>query len=249
MPCIVIDNPAWDRENPTGWGGPEYLEFDAYNPDAVETTRQWLTLWKPNRWFRYTVEVERENENLHVNYKADTNRAELGRHSRDESQFVWEEHVLHGVRPGRRRGPSTWIGARGPGWKVLEPDQGRRDRKPTTIWAIQRGQGSFRNQLLELDGRCAISGETCHEALEAAHIVPAHKGGRENIINGILLRADLHRMYDSEPPKFEICSETGKVSLSEGFNYQSLHLNRCEIDEPIRRRIREALCLRNKGEC
>ena len=103
--------------------------------------------------------------------------------------------------------------------------------------------------MLELDGCCAISGETCHEALEAAHIVPARKGGRENIINGILLRADLHRMYDSDPPKFEICPETGNVLPSRGFSYQSLDLSKCRIDEPIRRRIREALRLRNEAEC
>ena len=36
MPCIVIDNPAWDSENQPGWGGPEYLNFNVYKPSQIE---------------------------------------------------------------------------------------------------------------------------------------------------------------------------------------------------------------------
>ena len=240
MRCIVIDNPAWDNENQPGWGGPEYLNFDVYSPNKREKTLQRLILYDPLRWIHYTVEVERKENNLCINYKRDNNRDELKRLSLDGRGFVWGIHILHNVVPGTKRGSSTWIGERGLGWKIKEPNQGRSDRKPTTIWKIQR-EGSFRQQLLELDGRCAISGEDCHAALEAAHIVPAHRGGREIVTNGILLRADLHRLYDSNPPKFEICRETGEVLPTEGFNYNSLNLSAKKIDEPIRHRISEAL--------
>ena len=61
----------------------------------------------------------------------------------------------------------------------------------------RRGQPEFRKALIETySGRCAISGCDAEAALEAAHIVP-YKGPHSNAINnGILLRADLHTLFD-----------------------------------------------------
>ena len=243
MHRIVIDNPEWESENPLGWGGPEYFEFDVYNPNSVERTRQWLTFCDPKRWFRFTVEVERRGNDLYIHYRAENSIEELNARGLGEDDFVWGVHILHNLTRGASQGSSTWNEGPGPGWKTIECERvggGRRNRKPSTVWAIQR-EGSFRQQLLDLDGCCAISGEVCKEALEAAHIVPAYRGGREVLSNGILLRADIHRLYDSNPPKFEICPETGKVMPSRGFNYLSFDLGEREIDRSIRYRISEAL--------
>ena len=61
----------------------------------------------------------------------------------------------------------------------------------------RRGQPEFRKALFELySGKCAISGCDAEAALEAAHIIP-YKGAHSNAIgNGILLRADLHTLFD-----------------------------------------------------
>lgn len=59
------------------------------------------------------------------------------------------------------------------------------------------GQSSFR--VLVTDAykrRCAITGENTLVALEAAHIVPFSKDGSNEIRNGLLLRADFHRLFD-----------------------------------------------------
>lgn len=59
------------------------------------------------------------------------------------------------------------------------------------------GQSSFR--VLVTDAykrRCAITGENTLVALEAAHIVPYSKDGSHEIRNGLLLRADFHRLFD-----------------------------------------------------
>lgn len=59
------------------------------------------------------------------------------------------------------------------------------------------GQSSFR--VLVTDAykrRCAITGESTLVALEAAHIVPYSKDGAHEIRNGLLLRADFHRLFD-----------------------------------------------------
>jgi putative restriction endonuclease len=45
--------------------------------------------------------------------------------------------------------------------------------------------------------RCCITGETTGPVLQAAHIKPVTQDGRHSILNGLLLRADLHILYDS----------------------------------------------------
>ena len=45
--------------------------------------------------------------------------------------------------------------------------------------------------------RCAVTGYDIEEALEAAHIIP-YRGRHTNITpNGILLRADIHALFDA----------------------------------------------------
>ena len=61
----------------------------------------------------------------------------------------------------------------------------------------RRGQPQFRRGLLEAyEGRCAISGFDAEEALEAAHIVPYRGPETNHPSNGLLLRADLHSLFD-----------------------------------------------------
>src|ERR1017187_9179854 len=62
---------------------------------------------------------------------------------------------------------------------------------------VRRGQPDFRKRLLKVyGGRCAISGCDCEDALEAAHI--RRYGGEDtnHIQNGLLLRCDLHTLFD-----------------------------------------------------
>jgi hypothetical protein len=80
--------------------------------------------------------------------------------------------------------------------------------------AIRRGQPKFRRKLLEAYARrCAISGSNAEEALEACHIVP-YKGPKTNDpSNGLLLRADLHTLFDLglitiEPETKIVCVDT-----------------------------------------
>jgi putative restriction endonuclease len=59
------------------------------------------------------------------------------------------------------------------------------------------GQGAFR--VLVTDAyirRCAITGERTLPALEAAHIKPYALSGPHQIANGLLLRSDLHKLFD-----------------------------------------------------
>lgn len=59
------------------------------------------------------------------------------------------------------------------------------------------GQGTFRNAVTDAYGKsCAVSGEHSLPALEAAHIRPYGDGGEHEIVNGLLLRSDIHRLFD-----------------------------------------------------
>ena len=59
------------------------------------------------------------------------------------------------------------------------------------------GQGSFRALVTNAySRRCAMTGEKTLPVLEAAHIQSCADSGPHSIQNGILLRADLHRLFD-----------------------------------------------------
>jgi putative restriction endonuclease len=59
------------------------------------------------------------------------------------------------------------------------------------------GQGLFRVLLTDAYGRqCSISGERTLPVLEAAHLKPYALVQRHEISNGLLMRSDLHRLFD-----------------------------------------------------
>ncbi|WP_171133800.1 HNH endonuclease [Ruegeria sp. HKCCA5014] len=63
--------------------------------------------------------------------------------------------------------------------------------------AARRGQKSFRGKLLAAyDYKCAISRTDVVAVLEAAHIVPYRGEETNHITNGLLLRTDLHTLFD-----------------------------------------------------
>jgi hypothetical protein len=63
--------------------------------------------------------------------------------------------------------------------------------------ARRQGQPEFRRLLiLAYASRCAISGCKAEPALEAAHIVPYRGPATNDVRNGLLLRADLHTLFD-----------------------------------------------------
>lgn len=77
-----------------------------------------------------------------------------------------------------------------------ENEEDARSRIEKTI-AQRRGQGDFRNSLISAYGeKCAITGCPILDVLEAAHIVPYRGTHTNKTSNGLLLRADLHTLFD-----------------------------------------------------
>jgi putative restriction endonuclease len=59
------------------------------------------------------------------------------------------------------------------------------------------GQGSFRVLVTDTyERRCAVTREKILPVLQAAHIRPVSRGGLHRIDNGVLLRSDVHTLFD-----------------------------------------------------
>lgn len=72
----------------------------------------------------------------------------------------------------------------------------RRDKELRAIY-VRRGQRAFRRKLLKAYGKvCAVTGCKITELLEAAHISPYRGDHTNKVNNGLLLRADVHTLFD-----------------------------------------------------
>jgi putative restriction endonuclease len=92
--------------------------------------------------------------------------------------------------------------------KIIEPDESDDDgfdpkndkdarKKTARIIAQRRGQRKFRNSLLAAyDQRCAVTGCSILDILEAAHICPYRNDETNKPVNGLLLRSDIHTLFD-----------------------------------------------------
>ena len=96
------------------------------------------------------------------------------------------------------------------------------------------GQGAFRVLVTDIyERRCAITQERTLPALEAAHIRPYSEGGAHDASNGLLLRRDIHSLFDAgyvtvtPDLRFEV-SRRIKEEFQNGRHYYALH------GEPIR---------------
>ena len=75
------------------------------------------------------------------------------------------------------------------------------------------GQGAFRVLVTDTyQRRCAITREKALPALEAAHIRPVADEGKHRIDNGLLLRSDVHKLFDA-----------GYVTVTPDYQFRASH--------------------------
>lgn len=80
-------------------------------------------------------------------------------------------------------------------FSLLDAEDQRRRVLATIV--RRQGQASFRTALLEAyAGRCAITGCGVVDVLEAAHVYPYQGAATNSLSNGLLLRADVHTLFD-----------------------------------------------------
>jgi putative restriction endonuclease len=93
------------------------------------------------------------------------------------------------------------------------------------------GQGTFRVEVTDAYGRaCAVTGEHSLPVLEAAHIKPYAQEGDHKVSNGLLIRSDIHALFDrgyvtvTREHRFEVSRQL-KQDFDNGKSYYPLHGN------------------------
>jgi hypothetical protein len=128
---------------------------------------------------------------------------------------------------------------------VFDP-AGIRDARERVLSSIvrRRGQTVFRKRLLAAyKGRCAVSGCGIEAILEAAHIIP-YKGSETNHTgNGLLLRADLHTLFDLRLVAIDEATMRLLICPSlAGTEYEEFRGRRIRVpDDPLHQPSQDAL--------
>ncbi|HHR0587546.1 TPA: HNH endonuclease [Klebsiella oxytoca] len=119
----------------------------------------------------------------------------------------------------------------------------------------RRGQQKFRNQLLDLNPVCAVTECSLVDILEAAHIEAYRNDSHNHISNGLLLRSDIHTLFD-----LNLCAinpDTKCIHFSQGplehgyqqFEGSSINVTHKISLEALKKRWGEFSKLFNHVEC
>lgn len=125
--------------------------------------------------------------------------------------------------------------------------------RPTLVQP-RLGQGAFRIVITDnYDRRCAVTGERTLPALDAAHIRPYASEGRHEPNNGLLLRRDIHSLFDlgyvtvTPAHNFEV-SRRIRDEFENGRDYYALHGRSIRVPDQLDRQpAREALTWHNEN--
>lgn len=108
-----------------------------------------------------------------------------------------------------------------------------------TLARPRLGQRSFRIAVLDAYGRrCSVTSERTLPALEAAHIRDYHEVQAHTLSNGILFRADIHKLFDSGyvtvTPEFHFeVSRRIKEEFENGRDYYRLHGSTIRLPDSV----------------
>ncbi|MGQ0699312.1 MAG: HNH endonuclease [Panacagrimonas sp.] len=119
--------------------------------------------------------------------------------------------------------------------------------------APRLGQGAFRVLVTDIyNRRCTVTQEKTLPALEAAHIRPYAEGGSHLASNGLLLRRDLHSLFDggyvtvTQDYRFEV-SRRIREEFENGKHYYALQGQEIALPaRPVDRPDRDALRWHNE---
>ncbi|WP_297492801.1 HNH endonuclease [Acidocella sp.] len=117
------------------------------------------------------------------------------------------------------------------------------------------GQGAFRVLVTDIyRRRCAVTLEKTLPALEAAHIRPYGDGGVHEARNGLLLRRDIHSLFDAgyvtvtPDLRFEV-SRRIREEFDNGKHYYALQGQRIELPDQIGQRPDPGLLTWHNENC
>jgi len=133
------------------------------------------------------------------------------------------------------------------------PEDELRYGSPQTVLP-RLGQGSFRVMVTDAyHRRCAITHSPVLYVLDAAHIKPYQLGGPHSLANGLLLRKDVHTLFDrgylTVTPQHKIeVSQRIKEQFENGKEYYALHGSSIQVPpDEWTRPAAEFLCWHNSN--
>lgn len=112
-------------------------------------------------------------------------------------------------------------------FKDITKDDERTRKAVTRV--VRERQQRFRKELMDAyEGACSITSVTTPEVLQAAHIDP-YRGRKSQLVNnGLLLRADVHLLYDAQllsvEPETHVIHVSKKVQESLYRNLEGEHI-------------------------
>jgi len=234
--------------------GVEYIAFDEDDvPPEMGTSELWRDGTKATYVAGSDFTSRGRNRELRLQYDRDrqtdeavidpTNGARFG-----VATITW--------RSGESIGKAVWQDNDDKSWDgttdkvdVLggQPFRTNERAKKSVLVVPRRKQAAFRDALRQIDKRCVLSGESCPEALQAAHILPVAKNGHEQIENGILLRADLHLLFDAGLIWLEVTDEEAVVCWSDNLTSDYVKsLRNKKLPNETFKRVKKALQKRSR---
>jgi hypothetical protein len=115
---------------------------------------------------------------------------------------------------------------------VANEEDGR--KKVLMSIAQRQGQPKFRRDLLAAyDGRCAVTGCPILEILEGAHIKPYRGAHTNHVTNGLLLRADIHTLFDLGLLRVDPVSWKVEVAEQAWSTYGEYHEQALRLPEQV----------------
>ena len=191
-----------EKGNPNN---PEEIELlcgiDVDRLDQIPPFTETQSVWG-KRPFEYTVGTSIERPptgevHLIVHYDPAQN-PEIAREWPDDENWGTNTIIL---KQGKQNGICRWRhGGVADDFEVpwTAFDFGANRAPPTEKYLRSERAAGFRSMICACDdSRCVLTGETTIQALDAAHLIPAAEGENDMPFNGIVLRADLHRLFDA----------------------------------------------------
>ncbi|MCK9194754.1 MAG: HNH endonuclease [Nevskia sp.] len=237
----------WDEEE-------ELIFFDSERPltpgEMISTTASWEGYPEATRYSAEVVEYQYHAVNgrytIRLRYDRNSNEGQ----ARDN--HLWGQATIN-LDTVEKTASAEWLSEHGQN----DPTNGHAEAELIplplfeelgTQWVERRRrrQQQFKNQLLDFGACCALSGDCTLSALEAAHIIPVNQNGAFNAANGLLLRADLHKMYDCGDLKIGV-DGTASIPLDAKVSaYYRSNVNNWRLNDAQQTRVLANLRLRNQ---
>ncbi len=193
---------------------------------------------------RYTKRSPEDREDFHIGCRILTQPFFLPEHAWIPVDGLWPRNVVSfkTFTTDERDGMLLWDKALDATGAAVIPGLAEpmaRYGEPALV-RPRLGQGAFRILVTDNYHRmCAVTHERTLPALEAAHIRPFSDGGEHEASNGVLLRRDIHSLFDSgyvtitPNLNFEV-SRRIKEEYENGRQYYELHGRAVAVPEDPR---------------